>query len=214
MKPSHLIIIEALLILAGLVLYALGYLPFPMLPLILVAWASLRLRKLRWRDIGLRRPESWLTTIGIALLVGVGYQLLDIFLIAPLLYTLTGEAVDLSQFDIIRGNLAILVASLVVSWTLAAVIEELFFRGYLLNRVMDVAGKERMGIGIALAINAIVFGFAHAYQGLAGVIDTALAGLVLGAIYFFARRNLWLPILTHGIIDTVGFLLIYTGMYY
>jgi membrane protease YdiL (CAAX protease family) len=58
-----------------------------------------------------------------------------------------------------------------------------------------------------------VFGVAHAYQSVTGVLDTALAGMVLGLLYLFSGRNLWLPILTHGIIDTIGFLLIYAGLY-
>lgn len=193
-------------------MYALGYLPFPILPLILVAWASLHLRHMRWRDVGLKRPDNWLSTIELALLIGVGYQVLDILLIAPLLQKLTGEAIDLSQFDILRGNLLALIVALLISWTEAAFIEELFFRGYFFNRIMDIAGKERVGITIALLISALVFGAGHTYQGVTGVIDTTLAGLVLGLVYLLARRNLWLPILTHGIIDTLGFLWIYIGL--
>ena len=76
-RSTLLLIIEFTLILAAFVLYALGYLPFPTLPLFALAWVSLRLRGMRWRDVGLRRPEHWLPTVGLALLVGIGYQLLD-----------------------------------------------------------------------------------------------------------------------------------------
>ena len=212
MKSTLLIILEFALILAGIVLYTLGYLPFPILPLILVAWASLHLRNLRWRDVGLKRPDRWLPTIGLALLIGVGYQVLDVLLIAPLMQKLTGEAIDLSQFGLLRGTLFLLLASLAISWTEAAFVEEMFFRGYLLNRITDLFGRQRVGIIIALIGNAIVFGLAHSYQGTAGVVDTTLAGLVLGGLYLLTGRNLWLPILTHGIIDTVGFLIIYAGL--
>lgn len=212
MKSSLLLVLEFLLIVAGLVVYALGYLPFPILPLILVAWASLHLRHLRWRDVGLRRPEKWLPIIGLAFGVGIGYQALDTVLIAPALQKLTGEAINLSQFNLLRGNLFALIVSLGITWTEAAFIEEMFFRGYLFNRITDVFGNERTGVIIALVGNAVVFGVGHAYQGITGILDTALAGLVLGLLYLLARRNLWLPILTHGIIDTVGFILIYAGL--
>ncbi len=213
MKSTLLLILELLLVLAGLAIYALGIFPFPILPLFLVAWASLRLRHQGWRDVGLRRPEKWLPTIGLALLVGISYQALDIFLIAPLIQRLTGESIDLSQFSFLKGSLVALIFFLVVSWTEAAFIEEMFFRGYFLNRLTDLAGKQRWGIAFALIANALVFGAAHAYQGITGVVDTALAGLVLGLLYLLVRRNLWLPILVHGIIDTIGFLLIYAGLY-
>jgi uncharacterized protein len=212
-KSTLLLILEFALILVGLGIYILGYLPFPILPLFLVAWASLRLRHMRWRDVGLRRPDKWLSTIGFALIVGIGYQLLDIILIAPLLQHLTGEAIDLSLFNDLQGNLLLLMVFLAVSWTEAAFIEEMFFRGYLFNRTTDLVGKERFGIMIALIGNALLFGAAHAYQGITGVVDTVLAGLMLGLLYLYARRNLWLPILTHGIIDTVGFLIIFFKLY-
>jgi membrane protease YdiL (CAAX protease family) len=45
------------------------------------------------------------------------------------------------------------------------------------------------------------------------VIDTFLAGLMLGSLYLMAGKNLWLPILTHGIVNTVGFILLFLGMF-
>jgi membrane protease YdiL (CAAX protease family) len=211
MKSSLLLTLEFLLLLAGIAIYAFGLFPFPILPLFVVAWISLHLRHLRWRDIGLRRPERWLPIIGLALLIGISYQAVDTVLIAPLLQRLTGQSIDLSLFTGLKGNLPALLVFVLVSWTEAAFIEEMFFRGYLLSRFMDVAGKERWGVTIALLANAVIFGSAHAYQGLSGVLDTGLAGLLLGLLYLLARRNLWLPILAHGILDTVGFLLIYAG---
>ena len=213
MKTTLLLIFEMLLLLAGLAIYALGIFPFPILPLFLVGWASLRLRHLGWREVGLRRPDKWLPTIGLALLVGIAYQAVDIFVIVPLLQRLTGESIDLSQFSFLRGSLPALIFFLLISWTEAAFIEEMFFRGYLLNRLTDLAGRQRLGVTIALVGSALIFGVAHAYQGITGVVDTALAGLLLGLLYLLARRNLWLPILVHGIIDTLGFLLIYAGLY-
>ena len=213
MKSTLLLIIEFVLILAGVGLYALGYLPFPILPLFLLAWVSLRLRHMRWRDVGLRRPERWLPTIGLALIVGICYQMLDILVIAPVLERLTGEALDLSIFKALQGNQLLLMVFLAVSWTEAAFIEEMFFRGYLFNRITDLVGNEKLGILVALFGTSLVFGAAHAYQGITGMVDTFLGGLVLGLLYLHARRNLWLPILTHGIIDTVGFLLIFFGLY-
>ncbi|OGN93559.1 MAG: hypothetical protein A2Z71_10660 [Chloroflexi bacterium RBG_13_50_21] len=211
MKSTLLLILEFTLILVGVGVFALGYLPFPFLLLFVMAWISLRLRHIRWRDVGLKRPDNWLPTFGLALLVGIGYQFVDILLISPILERLTGEAVDISLFHDLQGNLLLLIVYLVISWTEAAFIEELFFRGYLFNRITDLFGKERAGILIALLATSLLFGAGHAYQGVSGMVDTALAGLVLGLLYLYAGRNLWLPILTHGVIDTVGFLLIFSG---
>jgi hypothetical protein len=212
MKPSLLIPLEILLLAACTAITALNLFPLPIVLFFFVGWASLRLRRLRWRDVGLRRPEKWLPTIGLALLIGVGYQLLDIYLIAPLLERFTRQPIDLSQFSMIKGNLSALIAFLILTWTEAAFIEEMFFRGYLFNRLTDLFGNQRIGISVALVLSSLAFSLAHGYQGLTGVLDTFLAGLLLGLLYLLARRNLWLPILTHGIIDTLGFLLIFFSL--
>ncbi len=212
LKPSLFIIFEILLLVAGFVIGVLGIFPLPVLPLVLVAWFSLRYRHLSWRDVGLRRPDRWLPTIALALLFGVGYQVLDTLLIGPVLQRLTGTSIDLSQFKILQGNLLAFIGALALTWTEAAFIEEMFFRGYLFNRIGDLAGQSRIGIVSSLLVSSLVFGIAHAYQGLTGVLDIALAGIMLGLLYLFGKRNLWLPILTHGIIDTIGFVLIYAGL--
>jgi membrane protease YdiL (CAAX protease family) len=211
-KSTSLLIFETLGLLVGVALFALGF-PLPVLPVFLVGWNSLRLRHMSWRDVGLRRPDKWLPTIGLAMFIGIGYQVLDTLVISPILQNITGETADLSQFSFIKGSLPALLIFLIFTWTEAAFIEELFFRGYLFNRLTDLAGNGRIGIIIALVVSSLVFGAAHAYQGITGVVDTFLAGMVLGLLYLFSRRNLWLPILTHGIIDTLGFLILYAGLF-
>ena len=205
MKPSFLLTFEILGLLAGVVIIVLGIFPLPVLPLFLVGWASLRLRHIRWRDVGLKRPDKWLPTIGLALLIGIGYQVLDTIAISPLLQSLTGKSIDLSQFSFLKGSLPALLFFFIITWTEAAFLEELFFRGYFFNRLTDFTGNGRVGIAISLIVSALLFGAGHAYQGITGVLDTFLAGLVLGLLYLFARRNLWLPILTHGLLTPSAF---------
>jgi hypothetical protein len=57
------------------------------------------------------------------------------------------------------------------------------------------------------------FGLAHAYQGLTGILDEGLVGLLLGLVYLGAKRNLAVPIIAHGIGDSIDFLLIFLGKY-
>ena len=50
-----------------------GFVPLSKTPfLLLVAWGSLWLRGLRWRDVGLALPAGWPRLAGIGLVVGVG----------------------------------------------------------------------------------------------------------------------------------------------
>jgi membrane protease YdiL (CAAX protease family) len=211
-RPFLLLAFEIIGLLVGFVLLAIGF-PLPVLPLLLVGWASLRLRHLSWRDVGLTRPDKWLPTISLALLIGIGYQILDTVAISPLLQSLTGKSVDLSQYSFLKGSLPALLLSIILTWTEAAFIEEMFFRGYFFNRLTDFTGNDRIGVIVALIVSSLIFGAAHSYQGITGMLDTFLAGLMLGLLYLFARRNLWLPILTHGILDMIGFIFLFAGWF-
>ena len=64
-------------------------------------------------------------------------------------------------------------------------------------------------VGVVLA--AILFGFGHYYKGASGIIDSGVAGLILGAAYMLSGRNLWAAVLAHGLIDTVGVVALYFG---
>jgi membrane protease YdiL (CAAX protease family) len=58
----------------------------------------------------------------------------------------------------------------------------------------------------------VLFGAAHAYQGLDGVILTGLTGFGLGALFILCGRNLWPCILVHGLIDMGSFTALYLGL--
>jgi uncharacterized protein len=65
---------------------------------------------------------------------------------------------------------------------------------------------------MALLLSAALFSITHFYQGLIGVGNAFLAGIFLGSLFVLNGRNLWLPILTHAVINTVFFLIIYLGI--
>jgi uncharacterized protein len=203
---------EVLLAFGLVLLTAIEWLPTPTLPLLAVGWLSLWLRRVGWRGVGLSRPLSWVRTLLFATLGGIGYQALDVLLIAPVLERITGVPIDLSQFELLRGNLLLTLIALALSWTLAAFGEEMIFRGYLLHRIADLVQHLPHRWIWALVLSAAIFSIGHLYQGITGVVDTFLAGIFLGALYLYSGRNLWLPILTHGVINTAGFLLIYWGV--
>jgi membrane protease YdiL (CAAX protease family) len=70
----------------------------------------------------------------------------ELFISQPLLIRLTGEPPDLSLFQSLTGNVMLLLILLALAWTLAALGEELVWRGYILNRVVDLA-KQTRGYG-------------------------------------------------------------------
>ena len=201
----------ALLIMAA---YLADFVPFSETPfLLLLGWLSLWLRGTGWRGVGLKRPARWSHALLIGTAVGAGYQLLSLYLLEPPLVWLTGEAADLSQFAAVKGNVFLLSLFLAIVWTFAAFGEELVYRGYLLNRVAELAGGGGAAWALSLLVVSVLFGVLHAYQGITGVIDNVLAGLVYGALYLWSGRNLWVPIIAHGVYDTVALLLMFWGKY-
>lgn len=181
--------------------------------LFVLGWLSLWLRKSGWRQLGLSRPTSWLHTVGIGAIAGLVYQAVSIWLVVPWLRQLTKEPLDLSQVTTAHNNVSLLILWLTVSWTWAAFGEEMVYRGYLLNRVTDLCGHSRAGWVIGLIGSSALFGIGHAYQGLPGILDTFLFGCVMAGLYLTGRRNLWLPVIAHGVYDTAAFSLIFLGLY-
>jgi membrane protease YdiL (CAAX protease family) len=87
------------------------------------------------------------------------------------------------------------------------------YRGYLMNRFADLFERVRYKWVFSLLVVHIGFGLAHAYQGITGVVDEGLMGLLLGVMYLRTGRSLAVPIIAHGIQDTIDFVLIFLGKY-
>lgn len=186
---------------------------FIILAVVLFAWLSLWLRGKGWSDFGLRKPDSWKRTILLALLVGIVFQALSLYVIEPFLGKLTGDIPDVSIFRPIVGNFPQLLFYLALAWTFAAFIEEMIYRGYFMHRIADLFNRNNTGWFVGLILSNFFFGSGHIYQGLSGMIITGLTGFVFAWLYFATNKNLWAAILAHGIYDTIGFLMIFFGVY-
>ena len=172
---------------------------------------ALRMRGSGWRDLGMRRGAGFKSVLAVSLL-GAVFLLIATIVASSLLSRFFGIAPDISKFDNLRGNVGALLGIMVVVWTTAAFGEEMLFRGLLMNWLQRLLGPDnRATWTVALVSTSLLFGAAHAYQGAAGVILTGLVGFGVGALYLATNRNLWAAILTHGIYDTIGFVLVYTS---
>jgi membrane protease YdiL (CAAX protease family) len=181
--------------------------------LFLLGWISLRMRGMRWKDIGLMRFRSWGVTLGVGVVGGIGMELIQLMVTQPVLTRLTGQPPDLETFRPLIGNPRLLLIALVLVWVLAAFGEETVYRGYLMNRVANLANGGRWGWFASLIVVSTVFGLAHSGQGNTGVIDEGIMGLLLGIMYLGCGRSLSVPIVAHGVQDTVDVLLIFLGKY-
>jgi membrane protease YdiL (CAAX protease family) len=181
--------------------------------LLLLACISLRLRRVTWRQIGFTRYHTWATTLLLGIAYGVGLELFDLFGKQPLLTRLLGKPPDLSSFTAVRGNLKFALVAIALIWILAAFGEELVYRGYLMNRVADLGRGTRTAWIVSLFLISALFGFSHYQQGLTGIIEEGSDGLILGLMYLAYRRNLAIPIVAHGVCDTIDIALLFLGKY-
>jgi uncharacterized protein len=181
--------------------------------LVLFGWASLWARKVGWRGVGLRLYRNWKTSIALGVAAGVLLEVFELFVTQPLLVKWLGREPDLETFQALHANLKWTLVAIAGAWTLAAFGEEMVYRGYLMNRVADLLHRTRAAWIVSLMAVHIGFGLAHAYQGVTGAIDEGLMGLLLGLIYLRTGRNLAVPIIAHGVSDTIDFVLIFFGKY-
>jgi membrane protease YdiL (CAAX protease family) len=181
--------------------------------LLLLGSISLWVRKIGWRGIGLTRYRNWKITLGLGVAAGVALETFELFVSQPLLVHFLGKQPDLEGFRTLTGNLKLTLIFLALAWIVAAFGEEMVYRGYLMNRVADFLNRTPRAWIFSLIVVHVGFGLAHAQQGMTGVIDEGLMGLLLGLMYLGTGRNLSVPIVAHGVQDSIDFILIFLGKY-
>ena len=132
------------------------------------------------------------------------------FAVKPFIEWSFGEPVDLSSFVGVEGNLEKYILLLALGLIFGGVIEELVFRGFVVGWGSHILGDDAARWLVLLSAGA--FGFAHLYQGWAGVASTGLAGLALGLVYLAGGRGLLPAILVHMILNFVGITALYLGI--
>jgi membrane protease YdiL (CAAX protease family) len=214
-RDSKVLLIAELAIFAAIfTAFSLKLVPISKTPfLFALAWASLLVRGVKWKDVGLRIYRNWLLTLLLGVVAGAGMEGLELFVTQPILIDLTGQKPDFSNFAALKGNLKLLPVGVALAWGLAAFGEEMVFRGYLLNRLFDLFKPARESTFLALVCMAALFGFAHVNQGITGILDEGLMGLLLGLLYLGFGRSLAIPIIAHGVADTIDVTLLYIGHY-
>jgi uncharacterized protein len=173
---------------------------------------SARLRDGGLAAFGLVRPPSWRRIVIIALAAAALRILLGDLVIDPIGELFWPPSAAPEGTDEITGNLGVALLVLGLVWTFAAFGEEIAYRGYLLTRAADVGNRSTAAYLVAVVLVAVLFGYGHFYKGPLGIVDSGVAGLILGVAYLVAGRNLWASILAHGFIDTVGVVAVYFGV--
>jgi len=190
--------------LAAMLVIALGNALFvPLTALLVLAWA--RRSGTPWREIGLARPRSWPATILVGIAFGAAFKLVMKALVMPLL----GAPPINPAYHYLAGNTAALPGALYLILIGAGFGEELFFRGFLFERLGRLLGPSWPAKAAIVSVTSLWFGLDHLQvQGIAGMEQAAIVGLVLGTIYAVTGR-LWLLIAAHAAFDLTALAIIY-----
>ena len=182
---------------------------------IAIATVILKQRGSGWRKIGLARPANWpktmLQVVGTILIYLVVANIIIPWLL-QLLPLPTIAPADKSNFDALYNNFPLLLVYLTAAWTVIPFGEEMFFRAFLVDSLALLAQSSKVQWGLTVIGSSVLFGLAHFSWGLAGIIETTVLGLVLSTIFLGTGRNLWVTIITHGILNSILFVLIYSGV--
>jgi membrane protease YdiL (CAAX protease family) len=178
--------------------------PNEVIVLVVLGLTSIWLRNGRLSAMGFKRPLSWKRIFLIAVVAAAVRILLGQFAIEPIAGFFWPAPAPPALANEITGNLKIAVIALLLVWTFAAFGEEIAYRGYLLTRAADIGNRSTTAYWIGIVVVSILFGYGHYYKGPSGIVDSGIAGLILGVAYMMARKNLWACVFTHGFIDTFG----------
>jgi membrane protease YdiL (CAAX protease family) len=187
--------------------------PFAVVFVLVGLAVEILLRTLRWSDIGLQKPSRIPAVLLGGFVSAAAYQLAAIRILLPFLASVTGKPIDLQSVIALRGNPWNLVAALVVSWTFAAFGEEILYRGYLYFLAGRLLRNSTTARVVGVIFCSFLFAIGHGYQGVSGMIENFIFGFLLGAVFEMAGKDLWYPIAIHGFEDTIGFALIFLGLY-
>ena len=190
-------------ILAILVILAGNLLVPPLSAVFVVVWV--RWSGTLWREIGYVRPKSWTRTLIVGIVFGVAFKFLMKAVVMPLL----GAPPINQAYHFLAGNTAALPGMLFVLIFNAGFGEETFYRGWMFERLGKLLGRGVWAKTFIVLLTSALFSAAHyPSQGLPGVEQAIVTGLVFGTI-FAATGRIFMLMIAHAAFDLTALAMIY-----
>jgi hypothetical protein len=176
--------------------------------LVIATW-RMKVRNVTWKDLGLRKPESFKKTlfVTIGILIAIVLSIMAFEMIKDYL-PFSIEEKNYSENSAIKfGNLKgnwLLFFTIIPAVLLESMLEELLDRGFLINWFEKLFSKTTIATILAVILQALIFGFRHSYDLSDRSIRVGLIGLIMGIAYVKFGRNLWALIIAHCILNTMS----------
>jgi membrane protease YdiL (CAAX protease family) len=180
------------------------FIPLSAVLVLLWAWRS----HTPWREIGYARPKSWARTVAVGIVLGVALKFLMKAVVMPLL----GADPINQSFRYLAGNTAALPGMLYAVILGAGFGEETVFRGWAFERFGKLLGPGVRSKALIVLVTSAWFGMDHyPLQGIAGVQQATIFGLVFGTIFAVTGR-IWMLMIAHAAFDLTAVAMIYWNL--
>jgi uncharacterized protein len=174
----------------------------PVGAVLILIWV--RLSNTPWKEIGYMRPKSWIITVVAGIVFGAMFKLVMKSAVMPLFHA---DPVNRS-YHYLAGNTSLLPYA-VWAMLVAGFAEETVFRGYLFERLQKLLKIKKGKTFLIVLLTSVLFGLAHyTSQGMTGVEQATVTGLVFGAMYSYTKE-IWTVMIIHAAFDLTALAIIY-----
>ena len=190
-------------ILAILIITAGNFLIAPLSAILVLNWT--KISNTPWCEIGYVRPRSWIKTIVIGIIFGVAFK----FVMKAAVMPLFGAPPINQAYHFVTGNSAVIPAMIFTMIVVAGFGEETFYRGWMFERLGKLVGQSTSAKIAIVLITTILFASVHyPEQGLPGVEQACITGLVFGSIFAVTGR-IFMLVIAHAAFDLTALWIIY-----
>ena len=118
-----------------------------------------------------------------------------------------GEPPRLATFRGLQQDWRRFLMGILVAWALGGFLEEIVFRGIVLQWIEALLTPLLGWIGVVVAVCAAAFGagVVHLYQGPRGALIVGQLSVLFGVLYVVSGHDIWAVVLCHGLYDTIAF---------
>ena len=163
------------------------------------------------RDLGLKRKGLSTHTFVVGVVSALLWIAFNKWVYHPFI-THFFAAEPYTEYDFIRNRLSNLIITIIAASIIGGFYEEIVFRGFIQTKVREWLMNYKHSFWPAGFLTSFLFGLYHWQQGIFGIIPAFLGGLLWTFLLWRYKGNLWYPIISHAVFDTIALTMIYLGL--
>jgi membrane protease YdiL (CAAX protease family) len=202
------------LIIAFLVLFP-HFVPLPFYSYAIVCFGLilfyLRRQNKTLRDLGLKRHGLTAHTFLVGIVSALFWIAFNKWVYHPFITHLF-VVEPYTEYEFIKNKPLNLMITISAAWIIGGFYEEIVFRGFIQTKIQEWLIKYKYSFWLVGLLTSFLFGLYHWQQGIFGIISSSLGGFLWTFLLGRNKGNLWYPIISHAIYDTIALTMIYFGI--